>query len=440
MAISLRGVHVPHRKHTKDKPVLCMTEVQSVTIPMSMHIGKPTRPCVKVGDAVCVGTKIGEADGAVSSAVYSSVSGKVTKIKDFLLSNGTCCPAVVIESDGQMTPDPALAVPVVQSREQLLDAIRESGVVGLGGAGFPTHVKFNVDPDRVQYLIINGAECEPYVTSDSVTMEQRGEDMAYALRAISTYYGIKNVIIGIESNKKKAIAAMKKLITQLGDICDFKVKVLPDTYPQGGEKVLVYKAIGRMIPVGKLPLDVGCIVVNCTTLAAIGEYLQTGMPLVRKCVTVDGATVKNPQNVIAPIGTSMQDVFDFCGGLTAQPAKLIYGGPMMGVTVPGADAPIMKNTNAILALSEKEAKLPATTACIRCGACTNTCPFGLAPAEILRAYDKKDAEALDKLMVMGCMECGCCSFVCPANRPLVQTNKLAKVFLKEEQAKEDAKK
>lgn len=439
MAISLRGVHVPHRKNTKDKPAAYMTEVKTVTIPMSMHIGKPARPCVKVGDLLCVGTKIGEADGAVSSPIYSSVSGKVTKIKDFLLSNGTTCPAIVIESDGQMTPDPDVTAPKVDSREDLLCAIRESGVVGLGGAGFPTHVKFNVDPGKVEYLIINGAECEPYVTSDSYTMENRGDDMAYALEQICKYYGIKNVIIGIEANKKKAIAAMKQLGDQVKSVCNFTVKVLPNVYPQGGEKVLVYKAIGRMIPVGKLPIDVGCIVVNCTTLAAIGGYLRTGMPLVKKCVTVDGATVKTPGLVIVPIGTSMQDVFDFCGGLTVQPAKLIYGGPMMGVTVPGADAPIMKNTNAILALSEKEAKLPETTACIRCGKCTNTCPFGLAPAEILRAYDKKDAEALDKLLVNGCMECGCCSFVCPANRPLVQTNKLAKVFLREEKAKEEKK-
>lgn len=439
MAISLRGVHTPHRKHTKDKPVACLTEVQSVTIPMSMHIGKPARPCVKVGDVVCVGTLIGEADGMVSSPIYSSVSGKVTKIKDFLLSNGSNCPAVVIESDGAMTPDPALCAPIIESREQLLEAIKQSGVVGLGGAGFPTHVKFNVDPDRVQYLIINGAECEPYVTSDSVTMEQRGDDMAYALRQICTYYDIKNVIIGIESNKKKAISAMKQLGEQLKGVCDVRVKVLPSMYPQGGEKVLVYKAIGKMIPVGKLPIDVGCIVVNCTTVAAIGEYLQTGMPLVRKCVTVDGAAVKDPQNVQAPIGTSMDTMFAFCGGLTKEPAKLIYGGPMMGITVPDFEAPVMKNTNAILALSEKEARLPATTACIRCGACTNTCPFGLAPAEIAKAYEKKDAATLEKLVVNGCMECGCCSFVCPANRPLVQTNKLAKVFLKEEKAKEDAK-
>jgi len=439
MAISLRGVHVPHRKNTKDKPVRYLTDVKSVTIPMSMHIGKPARPCVKVGDVVYVGTKIGEADGAVSSPIYSSVSGKVTKIKDHMMSNGANCSAIVIESDGEFTSDPAIAAPEVSCREDLLGAIRESGVVGLGGAGFPTHVKFNVDPAKIEYLIINGAECEPYVTSDSYTMENRSDDMAYALREICKHYGIKNVIIGIEANKKKAIASMKQLGEKVKDCCSFVVKVLPNLYPQGGEKVLVYKAIGRMIPVGKLPIDLGCIVVNCTTLAAIGGYLQTGMPLVKKCVTVDGAAVKQPDLVIVPIGTSMQDVFDFCGGFTEQPAKLIYGGPMMGITVPGSDAPIMKNTNAILALSEKEARLPETTACIRCGRCTNTCPFGLAPAEILRAYDKKDAKALDKLLVNGCMECGCCSFVCPANRPLVQTNKLAKVFLREEKVKEENK-
>jgi electron transport complex protein RnfC len=190
---------------------------------------------------------------------------------------------------------------------------------------------------------------------------------------------------------------------------------------------------------GKLPIDVGCVVVNCTTLAAIGEYLTTGMPLVQKCVTVDGGAVKEPKNVIVPIGTPLSAVFDFCGGLTENPDKVLYGGPMMGITVPDLSAPVLKNTNAVLALTKKETKLPKTTNCIRCGACLNTCPFGLAPAEIARAYDKKDAVALDELKVNACMECGCCSFVCPANRPLVQTNKLAKAFLKEEKAKEEAK-
>lgn len=439
MAFSLHGVHVPHRKNTQDKPVARMEVPKAVTIPMVMHIGKPASPIVKVGDEVKVGTKIAEADGMVSVPIHSSVSGKVIKIQDFLLSNGATAPAVVIESDGEMTPDETLKAPVVDSTESLITAIKESGIVGLGGAGFPTHVKFNVDPARIEYLVINGAECEPYVTSDTVTMVNRGEDMAYALRALSKYLGIRNVIIGIESNKKTAVVSMQKLAEEVADACTLQVKVLPAVYPQGGEKVLIYHTTGKVVPVGKLPIDVGCIVVNCTTLAAIGSYLQTGMPLVEKCVTVDGGAVANPQNVMAPIGVSMAELFAVCGGLTEEPAKLIYGGPMMGITVPDDTAPVIKNTNAILALTEKEAKLPKTTACIRCGACTNTCPFGLAPAAISKAFEKKDAQALEALSVNACMECGCCSFVCPANRPLVQNNKLAKVFLREEKAKEAAK-
>ena len=439
MAFSLHGVHVPHRKNTQDKPVARMDAPNTVVIPMAMHIGKPATPIVKVGDEVKVGTKIGAADGMVSAPIHSSVSGKVVKIQDFLLSNGAKAPAVVIESDGTMTPDETIKAPAVDSKESLMAALTESGIVGLGGAGFPTHVKFNVDPSRIEYLVINGAECEPYVTSDTVTMVNRSGDMAYALRILSKYLGIKNAIIGIESNKKTAIASMKQLAEEVKDACTLQVKVLPAVYPQGGEKVLIYHTTGRTVPVGKLPIDVGCIVINCTTLATIGSYLQTGMPLTEKCVTVDGGAVKNPQNVLVPIGTSMAELFAFCGGLTVEPAKLIYGGPMMGLTVPDDSAPVIKNTNAILALTEKEAKLPKTTACIRCGACTNTCPFGLAPAAISKALERKDAEQLEDLSVNACMECGCCSFVCPANRPLVQNNKLAKVFLREEKAKEEAK-
>jgi electron transport complex protein RnfC len=221
--------------------------------------------------------------------------------------------------------------------------------------------------------------------------------------------------------------------------CTVQVKALPAVYPQGGEKVLIYHTTGRKVGEGKLPIDVGCVVLNCTTLAAIGTYLQSGMPLVEKCVTVDGGAVAKPQNVIAPIGTSLQELFDACGGLTQEPAKIIYGGPMMGLTVPSADASVLKNTNAVLALTEKEARLPKTTACIRCGSCANTCPFGLAPAAIEHAYRKQDAAALIELSVNSCMECGCCSFVCPANRPLVQTNKLSKQFLKQQQSKEGSK-
>jgi len=435
MAFYLSGIHVPHRKNTQNSPTIRIDTPKTVSIPMSMHIGKPAVPTVKVGDLVKVGTKIGEADGYISSNVYASVSGKVTKLADYLMSNGITTTAVVIESDGLMTADESITPPVVNDRQSLVAALKESGIVGLGGAGFPTQVKFDVDPEQIEYLIINGAECEPYVTSDTVTMMTRADDMAYALKALNGCMGIKRVIIGIENNKKEAIANMKNMAASVTE-CSVQVKALPSVYPQGGEKVLVYHTTGRVIPTNKLPINVGCVVINCTTLAAIGAYLKTGMPLVEKCVTVDGKAVKSPQNVIAPIGTSMNDLIECCGGLTEQPAKLIYGGPMMGITVPSADVPVLKNTNAILALTNKEARLPKTTACIRCGACINTCPFGLAPAAINRAYDNKDAESLKELSVDTCMECGGCSFVCPANRPLVQKNKLAKQFLREERMKE----
>lgn len=433
MAFYLHGVHVPHRKNTANSDAVKMDAPKAVTIPMSMHIGKPAIPCVKVGDEVKVGTLIADQDGLVSSPVYSSVSGKVSKVSDILMSNGSRSAAITIESDGLMIPDEAIAPPVIDSKESLVEAIRRSGTVGLGGAGFPTYVKFNIEPGKAEELIINGAECEPYITSDSNTMLTRTEDMAYGISLIEKYLGIKKVIIGIESNKKAAISSMKKLAEKDAHIT---VKVLPAVYPQGGEKVLVYHTTGKVVPVGKLPVDVGCIVCNCTTVAAIGNYAKTGMPLVKKCVTVDGGAVKEPKNVIAPIGTPISELIEFCGGLVCDPEKVLYGGPMMGIAVPDMNAPVLKNTNAVLALTAKEARIPETTACIRCGSCLNTCPFGINPAGIAKAYDKGDTEAMEKLGAMLCMECGCCSFVCPAHIPLVQKNKLAKLAIKEANAKE----
>ncbi len=435
MASHLLGVKVPHRKGTKAQHVSRMDTPKTVTVPMSMHIGKPAIPTVKVGDLVKVGTKIGKADGYVSADVFASVSGKVVKLVDYLMYNGGTTEAVVIESDGEMTVDESVVPPTVNNREELANAIKAAGIVGLGGAGFPTHVKLNVEPERIDYLIINGAECEPYVTSDTVTMLTRTDDMAVALKALNRYLGIKQVIIGVEQNNKQAVASMKTLAESF-DGFSVRVQALPPVYPQGGEKVLVYHTTGRKIAANTLPIDVGCIVLNCTTVAEIGNYLRTGMPLVSKCVTVDGGAVKQPQNVIVPIGTALCDLFDYCGGLTVEPAKIVYGGPMMGITVPSADRPILKNTNAVLALTAKEAKLPKTTACIRCGACVNTCPFGLAPVSIAQAYAKKDVESLQQLSVLSCMECGCCSFVCPANRPLVQMNKLSKQLVMAEAKKE----
>lgn len=435
MAFSLHGVHLPHRKNTADRPAAVMPAPATVCIPLGMHIGAPAQPVVKVGDPVFVGTLIAEAAGPVSSPVHSGVSGTVKALEEIRLANGQKGQAILIENNGENTPDPGLTPPTVENGGDLINAIRNSGVVGLGGAGFPTHVKFGA-PDRIQELIVNGAECEPYITGDSYTMTRRAEEMAVALRAMEQYFGIQKVIIGVENNKPKAIAAMRALAA--ADPC-VQVMSLPAVYPQGGEKVLVYHTTGKVIPVGKLPLDVGCVVCNCTTLATIGRYLQTGMPLVEKCVTVDGSAVAEPKNVIVPIGTSMEEVFAFAGGFKEEPVKVLYGGPMMGVAVKELSAPIMKNTNAVLAFGAKEAAPQKETACIRCGACYNHCPLGIDPRVLEKAYADKDLETLERACADACMECGCCSFICPAKRPLTQVNRLAKAALREARASAKAK-
>ncbi len=432
MAFFLKGIKVPHRKNTQNISAVNMPSPKTVTIPTSMHIGAPAKIVVKKGDEVSVGTLIAEQNGFVSSPVYSSVSGTVSGITEIMLSSGKTGEAVVIESDGQMTLDKNITPPVVTDRESLLSALQLSGIVGLGGAGFPTAVKFATDKP-IEELIINGAECEPYITSDSVTMVNNSEDIAYALDILTKYFDIKKVIIGIENNKSEAIKSMQKLSCENADIT---VKVLPSVYPQGGEKVLVYHTTGKVIKLGALPIDVGCVVCNSSTVAAIGKFLKTGIPLTHRTVTVDGGAVSEPKNVSVAIGTPLKEVFEFCGGFKTEPAKVLYGGPMMGVSVPSLDVPILKNTNAILAFTEKETVVPPTTSCIKCGACANHCPFGINPVQILRSYKSNDIDGMKKAGTELCMECGCCSFVCPAKIPNVQNNKLAKIALKNAQQKE----
>ncbi|MBQ7861192.1 MAG: electron transport complex subunit RsxC [Clostridia bacterium] len=426
MAFSLHGVKAPHRKNTADCAAVRITDPKTVTLLTAMHIGKPAVPVVKVGDHVDVGTLVARQDGFISSPVYSSVSGKVTKIADVLISAGRYIPAVVIEADGENTVAPEIAPPTVDSKESFIEAVKQSGLVGLGGAGFPTYVKFMTDK-KIDYLVINGTECEPYITSDTRTMVDNADDIENAINIIDKYFDIPQYIIGIESNKKEAIAKMKEIASRNSKV---SVKVLPSIYPQGGEKVLVYNTTGRVIKAGTLPADSGCIVINCTTLAFISRYIKTGMPLTEKVVTVDGGAVKEPKNVLAPIGTSLQEMFDFCGGFKEDPVKVLYGGPMMGITVPDLTVPVLKQTNAILALTKKETKVPEQTACIRCGTCANTCPLGIDPAAIAKNYELGNYENLGKFGIEVCMECGCCSYNCPASRPLVQLNKMAKVAYK----------
>jgi electron transport complex protein RnfC len=433
MAFYLKGVKLPHKKNTANSATATLPAVKSVTIPTSMHIGAPAKAIVKKGDNVFVGTLIAEAQGAVSSPVHSSVSGTVTAISEVLLANGNTCEGIVIESDGQNTIDPAITPPTFTTKEELTDALFKSGIVGLGGAGFPTSVKFKTE-NQIEELVINGAECEPYITSDNDTMLNKADLMEYAIKTLVEFYSIKKVIIGIEKNKPRAIASMKQMVKNLTNA---EVKSLPSIYPQGGEKVLIYHTTGKVVKEGGLPIDVGCVVCNCSTIAEIGKFLKTGIPLVDRTLTVDGDAIENPQNVVAPIGTPIKDVFEFCG-VKKEIKKVLYGGPMMGISVPDTDNVVLKNTNALLALSQKETFVPKTTACISCGACMNNCPFGINPVAILKSYKANDYLGMKKAGALLCMECGCCSYVCPAKIPNVQNNKLAKISLRN-QPKEEVK-
>ena len=409
--MKLHGIHVPHKKNTAHLPPVRLEPPKTVAIPMSMHIGRPAKPVVKRGDEVKVGTLIAEADGYISAPIHSSVSGKVQKIDEITIMNGSKVPCILIDSDGLQTPDESITPPGVHDLDSFIDAVKNSGSVGLGGAGFPTFVKFvTKDLSVFKYVIINAAECEPYITSDTRTMLDRTDSIRKGIEAMKKYLGVKTFIIGIEDNKPEAIAKMKELASQTDGVT---VKVLPAMYPQGGEKVLIYNCTGKIVPKGGLPLDVGAIVINVTT--------------------VDGSAVKEPKNVIAPIGMSIADLLEAAGGCREEPAKVLYGGPMMGIAVPTLDSPVLKNTNAIVAMDSREAKPPRTTPCINCGSCINHCPLKLDPREIAISYKMNDAESLEKLCVDLCMECGCCSFICPAHRPLVQTNKLAKFVLRQYQ-------
>lgn len=426
---SLRGIFVKHLKNTAEEKTVSMPVPSTVTIPMSMHIGAPCEPLVKMGDLVKVGQKIGESNAPFSAPIHASVSGKVKQVTEFRNALGMVSKAVVIEADGEQAISEEVKVPVINSREDFINAVKESGVVGLGGAGFPTHIKLNPkNLDEIDTLVINAAECEPYITSDYRECMESPEDIIEGINVVKKWLNIKNAYIGIESNKPASI----KLLGELSEKHEgIDVVELKAQYPQGAEKVIIYSTTGRVVKDGQLPADAGVVVLNVTTVSFIAKYLKTGMPLVSKRLTVDGTGANKGMNVIVPLGTAIKDVFEFCGGLKADCKKVLMGGPMMGMAVPDLDQPVVKNNNAIIALNEKDATPAEETDCIRCGKCVYACPLNLMPAALEKAYDARNAESLVAHDVNLCMNCGCCSYVCPAKRNLAQKNQLAKIFVRQ---------
>lgn len=431
------GAHVKHNKNTEELAVERMPIPAKVVISMQQHIGAPCSPVVKVGDEVTVGQVIGDTEAFVSAPIHATVSGKVTAVGDVKMGNGLMVKAVTIESDGLMTPCPDIQPPVVTNKKELCAAVRASGLVGLGGAGFPTHVKLNFPDDKgVDTLIINAAECEPYITVDYRAAIENPEDILNGIYKVQEILKFKQIIICIEDNKPEAFKVLKGIADlDNNDGDEVKLMTLKSRYPQGAEKVMIYSATGRKVPPGKLPADVGCVVMNIASISFLGRYLKTGKPLVSRSITVDGSAITEPKNLRVPIGTSLQDIIDYCGGFKEEPRKIILGGPMMGMALADINVPLCKQNNAILAFKNDRGLVKTERDCIRCGRCVSACPMSLMPTNIEGYTKLRDAEALTKAGAMVCMECGSCAFACPSGRPLVQYMRLAKQIIREESAK-----
>lgn len=422
------GVHPPHfKEYTEKIPLEKAKEPQTVIIPMQQHIGAPCEPIVKVGDRVKIGQKIGEPKAFVSAPIHSSIAGIVKKIVPYTSPTGTQVLSVVIESDGSNKIDENVKTKGdldSLTKEEILNIIKEAGITGLGGAGFPTHVKLSPPPDKkIDTIILNGAECEPYLTSDHRLMVETPEKVVFGLKAIMKAVGVNKGFIGIENNKPDAIEAMEKAVK---DEPNIEVATLITKYPQGDEKRLINAVTGREVPAGGLPMDVGVIVNNVGTAAAIADAIQTGMPLIQRIVTITGSAVKEPKNLIVKIGTPFKEVIEQCGGYKEKPGKIIMGGPMMGIAQFTDEVPVIKGTSGILVLNEKDAKIPEPQQCIRCGKCVDICPVNLQPLFISQFALKNMYDEAEKYHALDCIECGSCSFICPSKRPLLQSIRVAK--------------
>ncbi len=424
------GVHPEENKISHDSPIQVQPIPKTVSILLGQHIGKPASPVVSRGDEVKVGTLIAQADGFVSANIHSSVSGKVKKIETILDASGYQKPCITIQCDGEDTWEetidrtPEIVRDIKLSSEEIIQRIAECGIVGMGGATFPTNVKLMPPKDATpECVIINGAECEPYLTADHRTLLERGEEVLIGLQILMKSVGVTKGYVAIENNKRNAIDKLTQLASTMPgiEIVPMKVK-----YPQGGEKQLIDTVLKRRVASGKLPVTEGAIVQNVGTALAVYEAVQKHKPLVERVVTVTGKAVKNPCNLLVRIGTPLSELIETAGGMPRSTAKLVSGGPMMGKAVYSDEIPVAKGTSGVLMLLDEDTKRRPMRNCIRCAKCVGACPMGLNPAFLMRDTVYKDWEALESNHVYDCIECGSCSFICPANRPLLDHIRIGK--------------
>jgi len=433
LAFTFRGgIHIDEHKHTRGKRIETLPPPKTVSIPLLQHIGATCQPTVAVGDTVAVGQRIGDSGGGLFCPVHSSVSGKVIAIEEKFGPMGNKIISIVIENDFQDT----LADTVKPFEKPLQDAtpeeiigvIRDAGISGMGGATFPTYAKIESAIGRVDRIIINCAECEPFICADHRIMLENPAAVINGVKILLKALGVRQADLAVEDNKLDAVNKLEALVA---DSQMISVKVMKTKYPQGDERQLIYALTGKELPAGKLPADVGCVIFNVETCASIFNAFAHGMPLIRRVVTVDGDCIKTPKNIMAPIGTPYRDLIDFCGGLIKTPEKLISGGPMMGRSVWTPDMPVMKGTSAILVLSKKftpRTGLPPV--CIRCGRCVSHCPMRLMPNYIAQFSRAGDYARAEEFGAMSCVECGVCSAGCPGHLELTQQIRVAKNEIK----------
>lgn len=425
-----RGIH-PHdsKEFTADKAIdyILPKKGSKIVFPMSQHLGAPATPIVNVGDYVLIGDKIGEASAFVSAPVHASVSGTVVAIENRLSSSGNESLSIVIENDAEYKESESINGHfdyTKMSNEEILDKIKDYGIVGLGGAGFPTHIKLNPPKDKnIEYIIINAAECEPYLTTDYRVLLEETDQIIEGIKIVLQLHPNAKAVIGIETNKMKAIEIFEERVKNIDNIS--VARLLPK-YPQGSEKQLIFAITGREVPSGGLPADIGCIVNNVDTIIAIQRAIVRNRPLMRRIITLSGDCFKNPGNYKVRLGTPLMELIEATGGLKKTPNKVISGGPMMGISVYQLEAPLCKTNSAFLFFSKEKADVGTESNCIRCARCVEHCPAGLLPLDLNQLVLKGDIEGFEHYNGVDCIECGSCSYICPAKRHLAQSIRLTR--------------